>query len=104
MNPRHAVRTRMRSFGVRQLAAALTRACLLATIGGCSRNPEEHARAEKSGSKLPHSKASLLRLARKPRATQMQTPLQGAKGKSVSGSPGRRARHGVHLFSCPPLR
>ena len=65
MNPGHAARAGMRRFGVRQLAAALSQASLLATDGGCTRNPEEQARAEKSGSKLPHSKASHLRFARK---------------------------------------
>ncbi len=50
----------MRSFGVRQLAAALTRASLLA--GDCppGRDSCEQARREESGSKLPHSKASNL--------------------------------------------
>jgi hypothetical protein len=48
----------VRSFGVRQLAAALARASLLA--GNCApgRNFREQARREESGSKLPHSKAS----------------------------------------------
>jgi len=47
-----------RSFGVRQLAAALAQASLLA--GNCSlgRNPGEQARGAESGSKLPHSKAA----------------------------------------------
>ena len=47
-----------RSFGVRQLAAALARASLLAGICAPGRNPREQARGEESGSKLPHSKAS----------------------------------------------
>ena len=58
----------VRSFGVRQLAAAFSPASLLAaafyskpTCGrtwyACSK-PREQARGEESGSKLPHSKAS----------------------------------------------
>ena len=48
----------MRSFRVRQLAAAFVPASLLAEYLYLSLNPREHAREWKSGSKLPHSKAS----------------------------------------------
>ena len=49
---------RVRSFGVRQLAAALLPASSLAANCARIRNPREQARVEESGSKLPHSKAS----------------------------------------------
>ena len=48
----------VRSFGVRQLAAAFARASLLAGIVLPVGNSREQARGEESGSKLPHSKAS----------------------------------------------
>ena len=50
----------MRSFGVRQLAAALSPASLLAGDSAHGRDSREQARGEESGSKLPHSKASRL--------------------------------------------
>jgi len=48
---------RVRSFRVRQLAAAFPPASLLAGNVAPGRNSREQARGEESGSKLPHSKA-----------------------------------------------
>jgi len=47
----------VRSFGVRQLAAAFLSASLLAPISSACTNPSQPAGWWKSGSKLPHSKA-----------------------------------------------
>jgi ubiquinone/menaquinone biosynthesis C-methylase UbiE len=47
----------VRSFRVRQLAAAFSPASLLAANSASDRNFREQARGEESGSKLPHSKA-----------------------------------------------
>jgi len=51
----------MRSFGVRQLAAALARASLLAGNLGSVEVPASKLTGEESGSKLPHSKAGYAR-------------------------------------------
>jgi hypothetical protein len=48
----------MRSFGVRLLAAAFLSASLLAGISTPNTYPRQQAGWGKSGSKLPHSKAS----------------------------------------------
>jgi len=67
---RHSVR----SFGVRQLAAALARASLLAGSDALGCNPRERARGEESGSKLPHSKASLRMTAETSFSAACKTP------------------------------
>jgi len=46
-------------FGVRQLAAAFRPASLLAGISAGGTIPRQQAGSSQSGSKLPHSKASL---------------------------------------------
>ena len=48
-----------RSFGVRQLAAAFLPASLLAQISTARTIRRQQAGSRQSGSKLPHSKASL---------------------------------------------
>jgi hypothetical protein len=47
----------MRSYGVRQLAAAFRPASLLAGISAEGTIPRQQAGSSQSGSKLPHSKA-----------------------------------------------
>src|SRR5271157_3390417 len=49
----------VRSFGVRQLAAAFLCASLLAGTSTWGAIPRQQAGSRQSGSKLPHSKASL---------------------------------------------
>ena len=60
-------RTPLRSFGVRQLAAAFLQASLLAGVTSVTEGPRASSRGE-SGSKLPHSKlkGSCARLASQP--------------------------------------
>jgi hypothetical protein len=77
-------------FGVRQLAAALARASLLAGSDALGCNPRERARGEESGSKLPHSKASLRMTAETSFSAACKTPPfrpSNSKGQNVARNP-----------------